>query len=71
MCLSRQIAFDLFVESFGRHFVECRQVCIQQNLLSAQQQDVVRDGLDWQLKKGYSSGVLPMLYVHGLPSGMR
>ena len=40
---SREVSLDLFIESFGRHSVEVRQVAIEKNILISEHQNGYRN----------------------------
>lgn len=40
---SRKVSLDLFVESFGRHAIEGRQIAIKKNILTSEDQNGFRN----------------------------
>lgn len=40
---SRKVSLDLFVKSFGRHAIEGRQIAIQKNILTSEDQNGFRN----------------------------
>jgi hypothetical protein len=49
---SRKVALDLFIESFGRHSVEGRQVAIEKNVLMSEDQNRFRNPIYAQRPTG-------------------
>jgi len=49
---SRKVALDLFIESFGSHSVEGRQVAIEKNILISEHQNGFRNPIYAQRRTG-------------------